>query len=120
MTIRTEHLIEDWNTVEYNLGGEKEVLGPNQTVLAHNNVNTGSGDNQKHLSDESKTLICEQLCNEIQIYKKILRQSINLSEDQVEESIDELHKSCPVQTDATSCNAPMPDIRHGCNEIRAT
>lgn len=111
MTIRTEHLIEDWNTVEYNLGGEKKVLGPNQTVLAHNNVNTGSGDNQKHLSDESKTLICEQLCNEIQIYKKILRQSINLSEDQVEESIDELHKSCPVQTDATSCNAPMPDIR---------
>jgi len=31
MTIRTEHLVEDYNSVEYHLGGEPQVLGPNQT-----------------------------------------------------------------------------------------
>ncbi|KAL7489688.1 hypothetical protein ACHAW6_015376 [Cyclotella cf. meneghiniana] len=110
MTIRTEHLIEDWNSVEYNLGGEKEVLRPNQTVLSHNNVNTASGDKLKHLSDESRMLICEKLCNEIQVYKKILRDSINLSEEQVQESIEEMMETCPVEAASEQCNDPLPNI----------
>eukprot|EP00804_Cyclotella_cryptica_P028033 CCRYP_003894-RA/>CCRYP_003894-RA protein AED:0.00 eAED:0.00 QI:171/-1/1/1/-1/1/1/2577/1135 len=111
MTIRTEHLIEDWNSVEYNLGGQKKVLGPNQMVLSHNNVNTASGDKLKHLSDESRTLICEKLCNEIQMYKKILRNSINLSEEQVKESIiEEMMESCPVEAKSEQCKDPLPDI----------
>ena len=110
LTLRTEHLIEDWNTVEHNLGGVKQVLGPNQTVLAHNNVNQASGDKLKYLSEESKTLICKKLCNEIQVYKKILRVSINLSEDQVMESIKELKESCPVEAVTDTCLLSMPDI----------
>jgi hypothetical protein len=110
MTLRTEHLIEDWNSVEYNLGGEKEVLGPDQTVLAHNNVNIASGDKLKHLSDESRRLICKKLCNEVQVYKKILRQSINLSPEQVQESIEELAESCPVEVGTETCPSPLPDI----------
>eukprot|EP00956_Cyclotella_meneghiniana_P039386 scaffold170964_cov126-Cyclotella_meneghiniana.AAC.1 len=110
MTIRTEHLIEDWNTVEYKLGGEEMLLGPNQTVLAHNNANNASGDKLKYLSAESKTLICEKLCNEIQTYKKILRKSINLSEEQVMESIKELNESCPLIAFAETCSSPLPNI----------
>ena len=110
MTIRTEHLIEDWNTVEYELGGEEMALGPDQTVLAHNNVNNASGDRLKYLSDESKALICEKLCNEIQTYKKILRKSINLSEEQVMESIKELNGSCPHVAVAETCSSPLPNI----------
>jgi hypothetical protein len=110
MTLRTEHLIEDWNSVEYNLGGVTEVLGQDNKIIAHNNVNKASDDKLKYLSDESKRLICEKLCNEIQNYKRILRLSINLSEKQVQESVDELMNSCPIEALATKCNFPMPNI----------
>lgn len=109
MTIRTEHLIEDWNSVEYNLGGKREILGLDQNVLTYNNVNTESGNKLKHLSEDSKELICERLCNEIQVYKKILRRSINLSEKQVSESIEELTRSCS-NAALDSCPSPLPDI----------
>ena len=41
----------------------------------------------KYLSDESRMLVCEKLCNEIQVYKRILNISINLSTKQLEESL---------------------------------
>lgn len=110
MTIRTEHLIKDWNSVEYTLGGEREVLGPDQTVLAHNNVNTASDHVSTHLSNESRALICEKLCNEIQIYKKILRNSVNLSEEDVQNSIYEMVQRCPREARAETCAEPLPDI----------
>ena len=110
MTLRTEHLVEDWNSVEFNLGGGKEVLGKGNKVIAHNNVNNASDDKLKYLSDQSKRMICSKLCNEIQIYKKILRLSINLNETQVQDSIDELLSSCPIEALSTSCIAPMPNI----------
>lgn len=96
--------------MEYNLGGVTGVLGQDSKVIGHNNVNKASGDELKYLSDKSKGLICEKLCNEIQNYKKILRLSINLSEKKVQESIDELMNSCPVEAMADTCNFPMPDI----------
>ena len=110
MTIRTEHLIEDWNSVEHNLGGGPEVLGKDNNVIAHNNVNNATDDKLKYLTAQSKRLICARLCNEIQTYKMILRLSINLNEKQVQESVDELASSCPVEALATSCNTPMPNI----------
>jgi hypothetical protein len=110
MTIRTEHLIEDWNSVEFNLGGVTEVLGQDNNVIAHNNVNEASDDKLKYLSNESKRLICEKLCNEIQNYKKILRLSVNLGEEQVQKSVDELMNSCPIEAKSTTCNDPMPNI----------
>jgi hypothetical protein len=110
MTLRTEHLMEDWNSVEYNLGGVEKVFGLNNTVISHNNVNLASDEKSKYLSHESKRLICAKLCNEIQNYKKILRLSINLSEEQVQESVDELGLGCPKEAFATTCNDPMPNI----------
>ena len=109
MTLRTEHLIEDWNSVEYNLGGVSEVLGQDNKVIAHNNINK-AGWKLKYLSEESTRLICAKLCNEIQTYKKILRLSINLNEKQVQQSVDELMNSCPTEALATTCNVPMPNI----------
>lgn len=111
MTLRTEHLREDWNSVEYNLGGVAEVLGQDNEVIAHNNVNKASDGKLKYLSEESKRLICAKLCNEIQTYKKILRLSINLNETQVQQSVDELMNSCPNEALAPTCDdVPMPNI----------
>ena len=112
MTIRTEHLVEDWNSAEYIVGDgkNKEALGMNQTFIPHTNVNTYTAEKNKEVSDESSVLLCERLCNEIQVYKHILKVSINLSEDQVQQSIDELAVSCPIEAESTSCNTPLPDI----------
>lgn len=118
MTLRTEHLREDWNSVEYNLGGEKEVLGEDNHVIAHNNVNKAGGYNLKYLSDKSRVLICAKLCNEIQNYKKILQLSVNLSEEQVQESIDEVMHSCPIEALTTTCHDPMPNITQKLYESR--
>ncbi|KAL3766126.1 hypothetical protein ACHAWO_008517 [Cyclotella atomus] len=108
VTMRTEHLVEDWNTVEAAVGGEDELLGQDQSLIPR--INTGSPKNDKYLSDESKVLVCERLCNEIQVYKYILDKSINLNQKQVEESLEELKLSCPVEAAASSCETVLPDI----------
>ena len=63
-------------------------------------------------------LICAKLCNEIQNYKKILRLSVNLSEEQVQESIDEVKSSCPIEALSTTCHDPMPNITQKLYESR--
>ncbi|KAL3784451.1 hypothetical protein HJC23_002495 [Cyclotella cryptica] len=109
ITIRTEHLIDDWNTAEFTVGGDKNVFGEDQTLIPRINVND-STDKEKYLSDESRVLICEKLCNEIQVYKQILKVSVNLIEEQIQESISELKLSCPIEAEAQSCGIPLPDI----------
>lgn len=54
VTISTEHLIDDWHSVEYTIGGKRSVLGSDQTVLLHNNVNKASEQESKskYLSEE--------------------------------------------------------------------
>lgn len=108
ITIRTEHLVEDWNSAELAVGGKKNILGQNQTVIPH--INTGNPAYEKFLTDESRGLICTKLCNEIQVYKRILRESVNLNAEQVQESMVELNRSCPIEAAATSCGSPLPDI----------
>ena len=121
MTIRQNNLVDDWNTIEHLIGGEEHVLGLNQTVLLHQNehivastnIRNGTTDvlvDEKFLSDKSRALICDRLCNEIQVYKKILSISVNLNEEQVQQSINEVKKSCPKEAVATSCSMALPDI----------
>ncbi|KAL7518541.1 hypothetical protein ACHAWX_003361 [Stephanocyclus meneghinianus] len=109
ITIRTEHLVNDWNSAEFAVGGEKNLLGEDQTLIPRINVND-STDTEKYLSDKSRALICEKLCNEIQVYKRILTVSVNLTEKQIKESIAELRLSCPIEAQATTCGSPLPDI----------
>ncbi|KAL7480649.1 hypothetical protein ACHAW6_006322 [Cyclotella cf. meneghiniana] len=109
ITIRTEHLVDDWNTAEFSVGGEKNLLGEDQSLIPRINVND-STDEEKYLSDKSRALICEKLCNEIQVYKRILKVSVNLTAKQIKESIAELKHSCPIEAEATSCGTPLPDI----------
>ncbi len=93
-------------------------MGANQTVLLHQNkhVSPNSTGNQtnfvgeKYLSDESRALICEKLCNEILVYRKILTVSVNLNIEMVQKSIEEVAMSCPNEASATSCHSVLPDI----------
>lgn len=96
----------------------ESILGANQTVLLHQNKHVtpnSTGDqtklvDEKYLSDESRALICEKLCNEIQVYRKILSVSINLNDEQVQQSMEEVENSCPSEASATSCHSVLPDI----------
>lgn len=116
VTLRTEHLVEDWNTAESAVGGQQDLLGEDQTLIPR--INTGNPKEDKYLSDESRVLVCERLCNEIQVYKYILNESINLSQVQVKESLEELKISCPVEAAAASCKTPLPDITNKLIENR--
>jgi hypothetical protein len=111
MTIRTEHIIEDWNSVEVELGGKKEIMGsPTKKELSRKNANTKTTDSDKFLSEESQVLICKLLCNDIQVYKEILRRSINLDERNYAQSMEDLRESCPLEADTIKCDTELPNI----------
>eukprot|EP00581_Thalassiosira_minuscula_P018243 CAMPEP_0183717972 /NCGR_PEP_ID=MMETSP0737-20130205/11371_1 /TAXON_ID=385413 /ORGANISM="Thalassiosira miniscula, Strain CCMP1093" /LENGTH=480 /DNA_ID=CAMNT_0025947451 /DNA_START=65 /DNA_END=1507 /DNA_ORIENTATION=+ len=114
LVIRNEHLIEDWNGAEHFIGGEREIIPPeeaNTTIVAVNKSKKDGKD--KELSEESTKILCRQLCNEIVNYKKILRRALNLNYAQVEQSVEELRETCPEYADVEEgeCPVAMPDIR---------
>jgi hypothetical protein len=57
------------------------------------------GDERRHLSPLARELLCEALCDEIQVYKRILRRAVNLGAADVRESLDELRRTCPREAD---------------------
>jgi len=95
--IRQEHMVDDWNSMEKVLGGRGHVKEfPNK-----NKSEKDPADD--YLSDKARGLLCNALCDEIQMYKFILRSAVNLSPEDVAESLRELRASCPVQAEAEEC-----------------
>jgi hypothetical protein len=108
LAIRNEHIVEDIREVEDVFGcHEQERLELTKSM----NINTQSDQADFYLSDESTPALCQALCNEIQVYKKILRQALNLSQDQLRVSLTELEAKCPNEAIAEECTHAMPDIR---------
>ena len=90
VAIRTEHLTEDWNSVEAVLGGKRTLNG----TFDRQNVSSKKED---PLSPLALANLCEALCEEFQVYKRILRRAENLTPEQVADSIAEVQKSCPLE-----------------------
>lgn len=123
LTIRNEHLMNDWNQVEQYIGGEKDIITHDNAQAAFPVINKKNMtkdpsvkvdpySSPKYLSEESVHTLCRHLCNEIVNYKKILRRSVNLNYLQIEESITELRGSCGKYADYEEgeCHYKMPDI----------
>ena len=91
VAMRTEHLTEDWNSVEAVLGGTYKFTMPVQ----RKNVSRRRED---PLSPLAMANLCRALCEEFQVYKSILRRAENLTPEQVALSIAEVQKSCPLET----------------------
>ena len=109
ITMRTEHLGEDWISSELAVGGV-DYSNHHEDGISIPRINTGSNTTgTNYLNDNLRKLVCHELCNEIQAYKRILYESINLKDDQVQESMEELKRSCPVEAVATFCASPLPD-----------
>ena len=49
----------------------------------------------RELSDLGKQRLCKALQKEYDGYVKILREAINLSDDDVQQSLNEIHQNCP-------------------------
>lgn len=106
LAIRNEHMVEDIRSIE-NLFEcpEQERLALATSVNVYR-----SDEDDLYLSDESISVLCQALCNEIQIYKEILHQALNLSQDQLRESLMELEAKCPHEAIVKECPDVMPDI----------
>lgn len=105
IVIRNEHIEEDWNSVSDMLGDREDILSQNH--FPRGNANTWSSEEDMYLSEDSIAILCHSLCNEIQQYKKILRQAQNLNAQQLRVSLAELEKKCPI---GDTCSQKLPKI----------
>jgi hypothetical protein len=104
LVIRSEHLEEDWGGLEELYNNHKQKGGSTNRTIG---VNKGKQQDdyfatvQRHksnsssLSPDSYLNLCRALCQEIQIYSYLLKRAINLTPQQLEQSMDELHAKCP-------------------------
>lgn len=99
--IRTEHLEDDWRSVEMDLlQGPKPFADDFSFSKKHSSEKRMA---DRYLSKRSQANICKVLCDEIQIYKRILREAINLDASDYEISLQELVQRCPKQATVDSC-----------------
>jgi hypothetical protein len=98
--IRTEHLQDDWRSIEEDL-----LDGTKGLNITFGNTKNASPKRQEdlELSPIAQSRLCHALCHEIQVYKELLRRAKNLNEKDVATSMEELRISCPIETDLESC-----------------
>jgi hypothetical protein len=116
LVVRNEHMEEDIRGIEDLLGSHEEER---LTLRKAMNTNSRADKADLYLSDESISILCHALCNEIQVYKKILRRALNMSQDQLRASLTELEATCPSEAAITEeCSDAMPDISEKLRENR--
>ncbi|KAL3810580.1 hypothetical protein ACHAXA_002444 [Cyclostephanos tholiformis] len=105
LVIRSEHMTEDWNSIETRLGGRlrKNINFPHQNTGAKELIDSV-------LSEAERMLLCHELCVEIQYYKLILRRALNLKETEYESSMRELKASCPNEAELQHCDFTTPNV----------
>jgi hypothetical protein len=52
----------------------------------------------KGITEAGLANVCRALCYEIQIYKRLLVEAINLNDDDRRQSLEELRQVCPLET----------------------
>jgi len=84
--IRIEYLEQDW------IGVEERLLGtsPNFSEGFKRKNKSRKIDEDNYLSRESLKNICDALCEEIQVYKKLLKRAENLNDTEVRASAIEI------------------------------
>lgn len=105
LVVRTEHMEDDWNSVEMSLGGKPRTNIP----FPHENSRPKES-RDLILGDEERMLLCHELCVEIQTYKLLLRRALNINIDQYKISMMELKQSCPNEAMLKQCDFHTPNI----------
>ena len=92
--LRIEHLKEDWSHLDKLLGGKGSAL-PASSSHANDASEKALVVTNRTISADGMANLCRALCAEIQVYKQILAVADNLNPFEVEESLNELQKTCP-------------------------
>jgi hypothetical protein len=99
--LRTEHLADDWSNIsteklfrQVNRRGTRGNVG-NSTATATTTREEGTQQQESSSASINWPNLCHALCEEIQVYKKILYNADNLNGSQIEDSINEVRELCP-------------------------
>ena len=102
--LRVEHLDSDWGVVDKMVGGDGKTLAGDvmpATIGANVNVAKDKDDlliTNATLSEAGALNLCKAMCHEFQTYKMMLKRAVNLNDDDVNESIEEVREICPEET----------------------
>ena len=93
--IRTKHLWQDWRTVNDLLGSPTEVPIPEsvdegQVVNSQKNLPVKS-----NLSSNGQRILCKLLLNEYKLYIDLINRAVNLSDDDIKTTLEEVQRNCP-------------------------
>lgn len=115
--VRTDHMQMDLNTISRAMGGRGEIFGeiPNYPHFVDPVTNTIPEElpypvAHRNLSPQGMANLCWLLCDEIQIYKQVLKLAQNLKwhGDQAYQSIQRLAQHCPKEA-ADDYHCPLYD-----------
>ena len=101
IVLRTEQLEQDWRSIEVDVLNGPEPFDKSFT-FPHKHA-SAKEERDLYLSEESTRNICRALCEEIQVYKRILIRAENLDENDFVESMKVLAQHCPVQAESSDC-----------------
>lgn len=91
---RQEHLWYDWRKINYLLGQTGDMLIPADDTNARD-LSKMNQPVTRELSKTGSARLCKALQKEYDGYIKILQEAINLSDSDVQESLDEIQETCP-------------------------
>mmetsp|Transcript_34214 Transcript_34214/g.102381 ORF Transcript_34214/g.102381 Transcript_34214/m.102381 type:complete len:191 (-) Transcript_34214:166-738(-) len=96
--LRVEHVDLDWRAIDEMVGGTGDALPGADTPRNDASTKVHLPVSNRTVSDEGMRNLCRALCEEIQVYKKLLARAVNLREEDVRESMEELRTTCPEET----------------------
>jgi hypothetical protein len=101
LVIRSEHLEADWRSIEVGILHGNQAHG--SLDARHTNLSQ-KRPRDLMVSELARQQICRYLCMEIQIYKDLLHNAQNLIPADVDISIRQLTKNCPVEAATSTCD----------------
>jgi hypothetical protein len=93
--LRTSKIWEDWVDVNNILGATKNVVVPEKDSDADVVNARGKLPVRNNLSPRGQRIICHFLKNDIRVYIGLLNRAVNLSNDDVRDALEVIHRHCP-------------------------
>jgi len=101
--IRAEYMLKDLNDVEAAIGGRNDTF---ESINKDDHFRVPSAElprNERTISDAAMEILCNVMCDEIQIYKGLLKAAENLSDRKYFMMINRLNRNCPKETGLDKC-----------------
>jgi len=101
--IRAESMLKDLNDVEAAIGGRNDTF-ESLVKYHHFRIPTaGLPRNERTLSDAAMKILCNVMCDEIQVYKGMCKAAENLSMLNYNEVINGVSRNCPKEANMDKC-----------------